>query len=331
MSRNTLLALALMGSVGTVPPVPAAPHLGLHVLLAPSSYLGVGIIEVGPETARKIGLVDPHGVEISSVAEESPAHKAGLLQGDIVLTYRDERVNGIEHFARLVRETPAGGRVELGVVRDRDRIAMDVEIGKRETASSERESLGAVRDRLAGDRDRLHALREHLDSVKKRLAGDKDRVGDVRDRLDSLRLRLQTDSWGWCEDCPEVLQDLDVEFDMAFPAVRVSLRSSRLGLELEEVDGQLAAFFGAEAGVLVRQVQDGSPGHRAGLRAGDVLVSLGGQRVRRPSDVARAVSSWQEAGEVPVEVVRDREPTSLLLDPRPEEKPVPARPVSSPN
>lgn len=320
-----------MGLIGAIPPVTAAPHLALQVLLAPSSYLGVGIIEVGPETAREIGLVDPHGVEISSVANASPAHKAGLLRGDVVLTYRDERVNGIEHFARLVRETPVGGRVELGVVRDQDRVAISVEIGEREPAQGVRETLGAVRDRLAGDRDRLEALRDHLDSVKERFSGDKDHLDDVREKLDSLRLRLQTDGWGWCEDCPEALRGFDVEFDMAFPSVRVSLTSSKLGLELEEVDGQFAEFFGVEAGVLVRQVRDGSPAHRAALRAGDVLVSLGGEPVRRPSDVGRAVSSWRRAGGIPVEVVRDREPVSLLLDPRPGEEPVPARPVVSPN
>ena len=329
MSWNTALALALLGSVSTMPPALAAPHLDLQVLLAPSSYLGVGIIEVGPDSARQIGLVDPHGVEISSVAVESPAHKAGLLQGDIVLTYRDERVNGIQHFARLVRETPVGGRVELGVARDRDRIAIDVEIGKRETAPSVRESLGAVRDRIAGDRDHLNALREHLDSVQERFAGDKDRLGEVRDKLDALRLRLQTDSWGGCEDCPMALQGFDLDLDTAFPSVRMSLRSSRLGLELEEVEGQLAEFFGVEAGVLVRKVRGGTPAHGAGLRAGDVLVSVGGEPVRRPSDVGRAVSSWQEAGGIPVEFVRDRKATSVLLDPRPKEEPVASRPVSS--
>ena len=49
-------------------------------------------------------------IAVNSVFPNSPAEKGGLQPGDIVLTFREDRVLGYAHFARLVRETPAGRR-----------------------------------------------------------------------------------------------------------------------------------------------------------------------------------------------------------------------------
>ena len=96
----------------------ASPLSDARILLAPTSYIGLGVMDLGEDAVRKIGLIDPHGIEISSVVDGSPADDAGLCGGDVVLTYRGETVQGYEHFARLVRETPAGRKVDLGIVRD---------------------------------------------------------------------------------------------------------------------------------------------------------------------------------------------------------------------
>lgn len=149
------LSCALLGTL----PVGAAPHIGARMLYASASYIGIGVMDVSDEAARQIGLVDPHGIEISSVADGSPGEEAGLQRGDIVLTYRDERVNGYEHFARLVRETPPGRTVELGLVRDSQRRTVEVEIGRREASESVRQTLDAVREHLG-------SVKEHLGSVK---------------------------------------------------------------------------------------------------------------------------------------------------------------------
>ena len=62
-------------------------------------------------------LKEPYGVEITRVEEGSPAEKAGLKAGDVVLEYNGERVEGMEQFGRLVRETPAAREVKLLVSR----------------------------------------------------------------------------------------------------------------------------------------------------------------------------------------------------------------------
>src|SRR5882724_949174 len=56
----------------------------------------------------------------------------------------------------------------------------------------------------------------------------------------------------------------------------------RLGIDAEDLSGQLGTFFGAPdgEGILVRDVNTGSPAEKAGLKAGDVITSLNGERIR---------------------------------------------------
>jgi len=81
------------------------------------SYIGVGMQEVDRERAKALKLAEPSGVEITSVMQDSPAEKAGLKVGDVVLKYNGQKVEGNEQFARMVRETPAGREVKIEISR----------------------------------------------------------------------------------------------------------------------------------------------------------------------------------------------------------------------
>ena len=95
------------------------------------SWLGVGIIDLTPEKADELNLTDVHGVEIAQVAEDGPAEDAGLQPGDVITRFRNERVVGAEHLARLVRETPGGRTVPLEVWRDGEQRNVDVVVQNR--------------------------------------------------------------------------------------------------------------------------------------------------------------------------------------------------------
>jgi serine protease Do len=82
------------------------------------SYLGIGVAEVTAERAKALSLKEEYGVEVTRIEDDSPAAKAGLKVGDVVLQYNGERVEGTEEFMRLVRETPAGREVRLLVSRN---------------------------------------------------------------------------------------------------------------------------------------------------------------------------------------------------------------------
>ncbi len=57
-------------------------------------------------------------MEITRVEEGSPAEKAGLKPNDVVLEYNGQRVDGMEQFGRLVRETPGGREAKLVISRN---------------------------------------------------------------------------------------------------------------------------------------------------------------------------------------------------------------------
>lgn len=82
-----------------------------------TSYLGIGVVDIDAERAKALSLKEERGVEIKSVSDDSPAAKAGLKVGDVVLDFNGQPVEGTEQFQRLVRETPAGRQVKLGVWR----------------------------------------------------------------------------------------------------------------------------------------------------------------------------------------------------------------------
>jgi len=69
------------------------------------------------------------------VDDDSPASKAGLKTGDVVLEYNGERVQGGEQFVRLVRETPPGHNVALLVVRNGANQTLTATIAQRQPAA----------------------------------------------------------------------------------------------------------------------------------------------------------------------------------------------------
>lgn len=113
MFRATIFSAWLAVASLTWGQAPNAPQVVIGVQAG--SYLGVGVIEVNASSARRAGLDEPRGVEVANVAQGSPAEQAGLRRGDVVVRFRGEAVQGVEHFVRLVRETPVGREVEMEV------------------------------------------------------------------------------------------------------------------------------------------------------------------------------------------------------------------------
>jgi S1-C subfamily serine protease len=82
------------------------------------TYLGVNLAEIDANRAKELKLTEDYGVEITRVEENSPAEKAGVKPGDVVLEYNGQRVEGMEQFGRMVRETPPGREVKLTISRN---------------------------------------------------------------------------------------------------------------------------------------------------------------------------------------------------------------------
>jgi serine protease Do len=117
------------------PPIP--PNLyAFHMAGTGSqSFLGVGVAEITSSRARDLKLGEEHGVEITRVEDESAASKAGLKVGDVVLEYQGQRVEGMEQFIRLVRETPAGREVKMTISRNGSTQTVPVVMGSQRGAA----------------------------------------------------------------------------------------------------------------------------------------------------------------------------------------------------
>jgi serine protease Do len=132
--KNALLGMALFAATAAAQdpnsfaaPAPQSRELdGLAAQLrelsvapfAGGTYLGVSLAEIDANRAKELKLKEDYGVEITRVEDGSPAEKAGVKPGDVVLEYNGQRVEGMEQFGRMVRETPPGREVKLTISRD---------------------------------------------------------------------------------------------------------------------------------------------------------------------------------------------------------------------
>jgi serine protease Do len=114
-------ALTGAGAVGAE----ETDHAFRGLELLGGSRLGITLEEVAADA------VAPRGARVASVEEESPAEVAGLREGDVIVEFDGEAVRSVRQLARLVRETPADRRVEIGVVREGKREMLTAELEAR--------------------------------------------------------------------------------------------------------------------------------------------------------------------------------------------------------
>src|SRR6267154_3489345 len=92
----------------------------------------------------------------------------------------------------------------------------------------------------------------------------------------------------------------------------------RLGIDAEDLSGQLGTFFGAPdgEGILVRDVNSGSPAEKAGVKAGDVITSLNGERIRTIGELREKLSAKRDDKDrtVKLGVLRNKSEISLTVE-----------------
>ncbi|KHE94109.1 MAG: DegQ family serine endoprotease [Candidatus Scalindua rubra] len=93
-------------------------------------YLGIMIQPLTADLAKSFGADQGKGILISQVTDDSPAEKAGLKQGDVIVAYRGEPVTDVGTFRNKVALTRPGSREELTILRDGKQKTLNVTIGK---------------------------------------------------------------------------------------------------------------------------------------------------------------------------------------------------------
>ncbi len=93
-------------------------------------WLGVTVQSLNDELADSFGRKNSHGALINEVVKDSPADKAGLQRGDILLEYDDQPIMEMSDLPRLVAATPVKKTVEVKIFRDGKERKVKVTVGK---------------------------------------------------------------------------------------------------------------------------------------------------------------------------------------------------------
>ncbi len=93
-------------------------------------WLGVVIQQVTPEAAGSLGLREPQGALVAEVTPESPAGRAGVQRGDVILQFGGKPVTEVRDLPRLVAETPVGAEVAMGILRREKPATVRIRVGE---------------------------------------------------------------------------------------------------------------------------------------------------------------------------------------------------------
>ncbi len=137
--NTAIIAPGQSGSIGIGFAIPSNPasHVIEQLLEfgeTKRGWLGVRIQEVTKEIAELEKLEKPKGALVASVSEKSPADKAGIKAGDIILEFDGKKVDTMRTLPKLVAQTKVGKRVVVKIWRNQKRISKNVLLGRLESS-----------------------------------------------------------------------------------------------------------------------------------------------------------------------------------------------------
>ena len=281
--KTAALSAALFGAAGAAAGAAIAPagygqNPARAVAPAPfqwisgSGRIGVTVSDVDPTAGKSTGVM------VEEVEEDSPAAKAGLKKGDVVVEFDGERVRSVRQFTRLVSETPAGRQVATSVMRDGQRVSVNV-------ATREAGTSRIFSDSQWQAFDTLRDYSVTVPPIPARPAKPTPAPRPPRAIAPTPRAPMM-ESFGF-------------------------FRGNQLGVSVSSMSDQLGDYFGTKTGMLVNDVTEGSAAAKAGIKAGDVIVSVNGSSVENAGDIGRHMQKLESGDEFTVQVMRDKKSLTL--------------------
>jgi serine protease Do len=223
------------------------------------------------------------GVRIGEVTSGGAAEKAGIKEGDVVVEYDGERVRSARQLTRLVRETADGRAVKIGIERNGQRQTVD--------ATPEAQTFSWNMD-IDGDQIRR----------------------DFERGMEGFReFRANPPAFNFRYDGEP--RDFRFHMDDLMPGMPAS--RGRLGVSVQSLSDQLADYFGAkDGGALVSSVTEDSAAAKAGIKAGDVITSIDGDKIHDAEALTSEISG--KSGEVSIGILRDKKASTVkaTIEPR---------------
>jgi len=137
--NTAIIAPGQSGSIGIGFSIPSNPASNVIEQLlefgeTKRGWLGVRIQKVTKEIAEVEKLEKPEGALVASVSENSPADKAGIKAGDIILIFDGKRIETMRTLPKVVAQTKVGKRVILKIWRNKKLISKKVLLGRLESS-----------------------------------------------------------------------------------------------------------------------------------------------------------------------------------------------------
>jgi len=180
--------------------------------------IGVQVQNVTPELAKTFHMAEPRGALVAEVNPGTPAEKAGIMRGDIIIDFNGHAIQEMNELPRMVADTPPGSKSTVKVLREGKEMSFTVTV----TEMTEERQVAAKEE-------------------------------------------------GGAKEAP-------------------------LGLEVKNLDPDLARKFRLRdnKGVVVTQVEPGSPAAEAGLRPGDLLLEIDGAVIGSQKDYLAVIGKLKK-------------------------------------
>lgn len=225
------------------------------------------------------------GVRITGVFPDSPAEHAGIQTQDVLLAINDRSITSVEQLGGALRRLSADSEVTLRVRRGREYKTLQAKLAPAPALESGQQLTVFARQ--------LRAWEEKLRVLE---PGAPERR-EIEPKVTAMRAIMDN-----------ILGSAPAE---------VKLRV-RYGIEIQPLTTQLMRYFSVPGGVLTTTVVEGSRASRAGLRAGDVIITVGNAAASASSplsDAGQLLRLLDESGdgEIQISLVRQRESLSITL------------------
>lgn len=256
---------------------------GLFILLASSAvtgqtsdtWLGVYTQTIDEDLMEAFSLNHNRGAIIKKVVPGSPADKAGLERGDIIIKLGNKELIDSDDLSKTVLALNAGDEVDILIIRD----------GKKETITAILGS-GDREDFEPGQIFKWYGEPQH---------GKPQRGGPKCGKPSYGMPHMKSQYFNFQES---------------------GSNNTYIGISLENLTDQLGEYFGLKDGngILVTEVVEDSPAKKAGLKAGDVIIKVDGDKVADIPTIQKAVRQKEEGEKVEITLLRNKKQKKLSIE-----------------
>ncbi|MDD8030618.1 MAG: PDZ domain-containing protein [Acidobacteriota bacterium] len=156
-------------------------------------FIGVYLEQLNPELSRYFGVLDGRGLLISRINPGSPAEKAGLKVGDVIVSADGKRVETIEDLTDLIQKKKKGERLSLDIIRDKKKLKVEVEVAEEErrgwlrvekfTEETKEVARNYYQEMKEWQKEWLEKNKQQLEAYKETLANLQSEVGEKTKEL----------------------------------------------------------------------------------------------------------------------------------------------------